>query len=830
MGARSQSADGVAEVMRSAGKPKDEAIRLETLYSCKVLDTEPERVYDDITRLLSLTCNVPMAVISLVDGDRLWLKSNVGVGELELTRDEGFCSHAILQRETLIVPDTLADPRFANSPLVTDEPKLRFYAGSPIVMPNGQCIGAVAIMDVRPRELTSEQRETLLALARQVASQLELRRRMHEQDIVHQRLEQSTERLNLVVEAASAGIWDLDLGLRSVFLSPRVFGMIGLSNSSGNVPLAGIWPLVHPDDQRCLMRAAVGQLRRGTPFEREIRCRHAEDGWRWFYVRAVCTESERGQSRRLVGSLTDVHEQRTAKESLQQVSRLLAESQALGRVGGWELDLQTDTLYWTAETYRIHEASPNSFVPTIDAAIAFFVPAAQIEVRAALEDAVARGRAFSLDLEMLTARGRRIWVRATGGAVFVAGQAVRVLGAFQNITEQRRFDEELVRAKESAESANESKSAFLAAMSHEIRTPMHTVLGYTDMLRDSILSDEQRECVDIISSSGNSLLRLIDDILDFSKVEAGKMMLERLSFDLHEVVLKVARMMQPQAQPKGLAVGVDAVGDGPFKAFADPQRVHQVLVNLAGNAVKFTSQGSVTLAVAVLDGRVRVEVKDTGIGIAAEALNKLFEDFVQVDSSTQREYGGTGLGLAISKQLVEAMGGTIGVSSEAGVGSIFWFELPVAAEDAVDDGLVAVEPPESLSRELAVTAGRKVLVAEDNRLNLRLAVRVLETFGLEVDTAIDGESATTMVRQNSYDLVLMDCLMPGMDGFEATRLIREREVDTGEHIPIIALTANVLPEDRDACLAAGMDDFVSKPFTRQALLKSMVRWLSADAT
>lgn len=816
--------------MGFTGKPQGEAARLETLSSCSVLDTEQEQVYDDITRLLSVACSVPMAIIGLVDSERLWIKSSVGFQAAELPRGDSFCSHTIMQRDPLVVPDTLADQRFAENALVAGESKIRFYAGTPIVMPDGQAIGTVAVMDVHSREMTSEQTETLVAMGRQVASLLELSRRMHQQDVDCKRLEQTIERLNLVVEAASAGVWDLDLGLHSVFLSPRVFDMIGLPNTSGQVPLAGILPIVHPEDRRKLIRAAVGQLRRGSPFEHEFRCRHAVLGWRWFSARALSAKAAQGESRRLVGSLKDIHQDRAAKESLQQVSRLLAESQALGQVGGWELDLSTDTMFWTAETYRIHEASPRTFVPTMEGAIKFFVPEAQKEVRAALEDAVARGRAFSLDLELVTARGRAIWVRATGGAVFVAGRAVRVLGAFQNITAQRRFDEELVRAKEAAESASESKSAFLAAMSHEIRTPMHTVLGYTDMLRDGELSSEQRECVEIISASGNSLLRLIDDILDFSKVEAGKMLLERLSFDVHDVVLKVARMMQPQTHAKGLSVRVETCGNGSYQAFADPQRVHQVIMNLAGNAVKFTAAGRVVLAVTVVDGRVRVEVRDTGIGIAPEALSKLFEDFVQVDSSTQRQYGGTGLGLAISKKLVEAMGGKIGVSSEAGVGSIFWFELPVAAEVASDEQAASDEPRKSSAGELAVTTGRKVLVAEDNRLNLRLAVRVLETFGLQVDTAVDGESAAKMVSEKSYDLVLMDCLMPGMDGFEATRRIRQDEAASGEHLPIIALTANALPEDREACLAAGMDDFVSKPFTRQTLLQAMVRWLAADAT
>lgn len=814
--------------MRSGDPRQREAKRLESLRSCRVLDSQPEQVYDDLTRIVANVCDVPMAAIVLVDEDRVWLKSMLGMSADEFPRAGSMCEAVVEERGLMVVTDIEQDPRCADGRLSPLDPRARFYAGMPIIMVDGQVIGALVVMDVAPRDLGEVQRETLEAMGRQVASLLELRQRAYQRDLDKKRLEQTTERLNLVVDAASAGIWDLDLGLRSVYLSPRLFDMLGLPNTMGHMPLSGVWPLVHPEDRRKLIRAAVGQLRSGEPFEHEFRCLHATDGWRWFHARALRAAGTDGNSRRLVGSLRDIHDERLAKESLQRVSRLLAESQALGQVGGWELDLATDELFWTAETYRIHEASPKTFSPTMEAAIDFFVPAAQIEVRAALEDAIARGRAFSLELEMVTARGRNIWVRATGGAVFSNGRAVRVLGAFQNITSQRRFDEELVRAKEAAESASESKSAFLAAMSHEIRTPMHTVLGYTDMLRDSDLDAEQRECVDIIATSGNSLLRLIDDILDFSKVEAGKMHLEQLSFDVHEVVLKVARMMQPQAHQKGLSVRVEASSAGPHQAVADPQRVHQVLVNLAGNAVKFTGDGSVVLCVSVAQDHVRVEIRDTGIGIAADKLDKLFEDFVQVDSSTQREYGGTGLGLAISKQLIEAMGGRIGVDSTPGVGSTFWFELPVAAESRVqeaDDGDVR----KSLTAELAATNGRKVLIAEDNRLNLRLAVRVLETFGLQVDTAVDGEAATRMVRDHHYDLVLMDCLMPGMDGFEATRRIRQSESQTGEHLPIVALTANALPEDREACLEAGMDDFVSKPFTRQALLQALARWLPVVA-
>lgn len=811
--------------MRPATRAPDEDERLKTLRSCSVLDSEPEAVYDDITRLLALTCDVPMAVISLVDDDRQWFKSSIGIDCSEAPRDIGFCAHAIVDRETLVVPDTLLDERFHDNPQVIGPPHIRFYAGTPIVMQDGHAIGAVAVMDTKTRELTREQHETLLAMGRQVASHLELRRRMRDQHDVHRRLQRTTERLDLVIEAACEGIWDLDVPLQSLHLSPRVFAMLGLSNTSGSVPLAGIWPIVHPDDRRTLQRAVVRQLRRGGTFDYEFRCRHMDDGWRWFRARAVIADGlHRGK--RLVGSVVDIHEHRQSQEHLQRVSRLLAESQALARVGGWELDLASEELFWTAETFRIHETSPKDFQPSLETAIGFFAPEGRPRLRAALEDAVTRGRAFSQDLELVTARGRRIWVRVTGGAVFAGGRAVRVLGAFQDITSQRRLDEELVAAKEAAEAASEAKSAFLAAMSHEIRTPMHTVLGYTDMLRDSQLDEEQRECVEIIATSGNSLLRLIDDILDFSKVEAGKMVLERMPFDLQRIAHEVARMMQPQASQKGLTVEVERVGEDGVQALADPQRAHQVLVNLAGNAVKFTTSGRVTIALSQQDDRVRCAVRDTGIGIPQDQLPRLFDDFVQVDSSARRKFGGTGLGLAISRQLIEAMGGSIGVESEPGVGSTFWFELPTTSARIEAEDEAPVEQQQLLDAQ----AGRRVLVVEDNRLNLRLAVRVLETFGLEVATATDGQSAVEMVQSQSFDLVLMDCLMPGMDGFEATRRIRSEEEGTERHLPIVALTANALPEDREACLAAGMDDFVSKPFTKQALQAATARWLGERPT
>ncbi len=776
-----------------------------------------EPVFEDAARLLRQSTGAELALVSLWDGAHAhhvagdgWGASGDGIGA-------ALCAEAVAHGDEVVVFDASRDPRLCHHPDVTGEPSVRACAAAPVLMPDGRAAGAVVVADAAARAFSEQERAALAAVARQLSSYLELRRRLEAQGDVDQRLAHAEERLGLLAEAACEGMWELDLDLRSLSLSPRLFAMLSITRISGNVPLSAAWKLLHPDDRRRVQRDAIRTVRAGAPLECELRVRHPRDGWRWVYVRAVAAGSDR-----LVGSVVDVHERRQSQDRLRRVTGLLEESQALARVGGWELELPSEALSWTEETYRIHETSPEDLHLDVDAAIAFFAPAGRAELRAAIDDAMHKGRAFSLELPLVTARGRNLWVQVTGSAEFVNGRASRVLGALQDVSGQRRLGAELVEAKEAAEAASDAKSAFLAAMSHEIRTPMHTVLGYADMLRDSHLDDEQRECVDVITTSGRSLLRLIDDILDFSKVEAGKIELAHQLFDLREVADQVSRMMRPQAATKALTVEV--LGADSVLVMADPQRVRQVLVNLAGNAVKFTGEGSVTIVVTRRRGFARCAVQDTGIGIGAEEQARLFDRFVQADASTTRNFGGTGLGLAISKELVEAMGGKVGVESEVGVGSTFWFEVPVA-EDLAARVRPAVELVEAPSVVEESSVGGRVLVVEDNRLNLRLAVHVLENAGYEVVSAVDGGAALELVAAEQFDLVLMDCLMPGVDGFEATRRIRLDEAATGEHLPIVALTANAMPEDREACLAAGMDDFVAKPFTRQALKAAAARWV-----
>jgi signal transduction histidine kinase len=387
--------------------------------------------------------------------------------------------------------------------------------------------------------------------------------------------------------------------------------------------------------------------------------------------------------------------------------------------------------------------------------------------------------------------------------------------------------EQLRAANESAKSAVRAKSEFLANMSHEIRTPMTAMLGMTELLQMTELDATQREFADTVARAGDTLLQLVNDILDCSKIEAGQLQIEEVGFELPALLQEVREMLEIKARQRGLKLEIDIADDVPKRLLADPTRIRQVLVNLAGNAIKFTHAGSVTVRARadapgpsgqfVLD----LAVEDTGIGIAKEQQARVFEAFTQADTSTTRRYGGTGLGLTICTRLTQLMGGSISLESELDKGSTFRVRLPVLVETTEQP--IVTSPPRSLNAARKAFSGR-VLLVEDNVENQALAVRLLQHFGCEVDFASDGSQALSQLQVNKYDLVFMDCHMPNLNGYDATREIRRRE-GTDAHTTIIALSASVLPEERQKCLDVGMDDYVAKPFSRRDLENVLERWL-----
>ena len=436
------------------------------------------------------------------------------------------------------------------------------------------------------------------------------------------------------------------------------------------------------------------------------------------------------------------------------------------------------------------------------------------------------------------------------GEIITIGDARYFLTVMLEISAQKRAESELreanrvlematIHARElaaTAEIATKAKSEFLANMSHELRTPMNGIIGMAWLLEDTVLTDDQRHYVEIVRTSGESLLSVVNDILDFSKIEAGKLSLEHLDFDLSALLDDLSSMMAARAHEKGLALTCTADADVPLHLCGDPGRLRQILLDLAGNAVKFTAAGSVIVRASMHTAdadrvTLRFTVRDTGIGIPADKVGLLFTMFSQVDSSTSRQFGGTGLGLAICKQLSALMGGEIGVTSDTGHGSEFWFTATFGRGANNWKPVRRTEARATVHDALDQLAGRRarILLAEDNITNRKVALSLLQRMGLSADSVEDGAAAIHAAAETPYDIVLMDLQMPGVNGFEATRAIRE-SAGPNAAVPIIAMTSHAMRGDRERCLAAGMNDYISKPVSPQSLAAVLDRWIPEAVT
>lgn len=900
----------------------NESKRIGALRGYNILDTPSEYQFDNIAKLASLVCAAPIALIALVDENRIWFKSSRGITFNEMPRGISFCEQTILndQHGVFEVYDALEDDLFRNHPSVVKEPFVRSYAGAPLIDEQGFKLGSVCVFDTVPRRFTADQKEGLETLAREVMTRINLKRKSEELAANAQRFE---ELLNIsavspeihcildnngillfvndavtdileysVDEATGLNIWEfchradvnrvvkiIEDGLRRrikeflvdfrivsktgvirwiswtmvakngrwyaygrdisenkkvehelmklSFVASKVNNAIVINDANNHVTwvneafekitgfnledLKGkrLGDLIAgPGTDLELLERARALTKKNQSFTVDLLAYKKDKSPIWLSIYNTVVFNDRGEVETEVEIIIDITDKKKAEEELHVLSLVASETNT-----GVNICDQEGRTTWANQSleklsgYSLAELQGHRMGDLLSRDIEFSQQELIWQLRKKAQDKMPH----SIEVEARRKDGTMVWLSVSNTPVVDAkGKLERQIELITDITQRKQVEREMLEAKEQALQLSEAKEMFLSVMSHEIRTPLNAVIGMTHLLMDNDPKLSQVEDLNILKFSGENLLNIINDILDFTKIETGNLKLEPMPFSLKALTNDIITSLSINATKKGNTLVLlydDAI---PELISGDKTRLYQILMNLLGNAIKFTDHGNIVLQLRLTathgeNVEIYFEVLDNGIGIPKDKLNYIFETFTQAKTDISRKYGGTGLGLAITKKLLQLYHADIAVKSVEGEGACFSFTLNFAKAIAGSDEPTLITPSIAFM-------DKKILVVDDNEINVLIAKRILSKFGLHIDGAFSGEEAIEKVQKATYDLIFMDIKMPGIDGFEATRLIR---AIPGEHfrtIPIIALTASTLHNEFGKFKASGMNGHVLKPF------------------
>jgi PAS domain S-box-containing protein len=832
--------------------PANESDRLVALDRYKILDTLPEQVYDDLTQLASHICGTQIALISLVDRDRQWFKSRVGLDATETSREISFCGHAVAAKEILHVPNATEDFRFADNPLVVGDPKIRFYLGVPLITPDDYALGTLCVIDIEPKQLTSQQIKQLEMLSHLVVSQLELRL-----------AEQASRLLVSVVESSNDAIVTNTFDGTITSWNPAAERMFGYSVDE--VLGKSIFTMI-PSDRVQEEKMFIEYLKRGERMEHFESIRLHKNGSHrdvsFTISPLIDATGEVVGASKIVRDITTIKQSQTQLRDITNAlnhTALVAITDVHGTITFANDKFCEISKYSCEELIGQNHRIINSGHHSPD----FFIE---------MWKAIANGKIWRGEIKNRAKDGDFYWVDTTI-IPFIDewGKPYQYLAIRQDITDRKNNESKLIQAIR-------LKDEFLANMSHELRTPLNAILGMSESLQEQVLgtvNDYQSDAISTITKSGEHLLSLINDILDLSKIESGKLKLDIEKVAIEQLCKSSLTFVKQQAFKKRIQLNVKLPQDL-GEILLDQRRIRQVLINLLTNAVKFTpTGGKVTLEVhyepleidfvedkslrAILqpstDGKYTdcvledrrylcFSVTDTGIGISPVDQEKLFQPFVQIDSNLNREYEGTGLGLALVKQIVEMHGGNVRLRSELNEGSCFTVCLPYICQsfnteetsstypsDLLTEQTKEIYLSENLPDRTSVNTYEStpinaplILIAEDNEANIVTISSYLEAKHYRIVIAKNGIEAIAIAKSDRPDLILMDIQMPVMDGLEAIAQIR---LDPSfDNIPIIALTALTMEGDRERCLASGASDYLAKPIKLKILAQMIQRWFA----